>query len=47
VEQSLRLAVASAAACVSSTDTSGGIQRADACLAAADEHGYRPANALS
>jgi len=42
VEQCLRLAVASAAACVSSTDTSGGIQSADACLAAADKHGYRP-----
>jgi sugar/nucleoside kinase (ribokinase family) len=42
-ERGLRLAVASAAACVSSTDTSGGIQPADACLAAADAYGYRPA----
>jgi sugar/nucleoside kinase (ribokinase family) len=47
VEQCLRLGVASAAACVSSTDTSGGIQRADACLAAAEALGYRPADALS
>ena len=37
----LRLGVASAAACVRSTHTSDGIQRADACLAAAERLGYR------
>ena len=43
VERCLRLAVASAAACVRSPSTSDGIKRADACLAEADEAGYRPA----
>jgi sugar/nucleoside kinase (ribokinase family) len=43
VEHCLRLAVASAAACVRGPNTSDGIKRADACLAEADEAGYRPA----
>jgi sugar/nucleoside kinase (ribokinase family) len=43
VERCLRLAVASAAACVRRPNTSDGIKRADACLAEADEAGYRPA----
>jgi sugar/nucleoside kinase (ribokinase family) len=43
VERCLRLAVASAAACVRGPNTSDGIKRADACLAQADEAGYRPA----
>jgi sugar/nucleoside kinase (ribokinase family) len=42
VERCLRLAVASAAACVRSPSTSDGIQRAEACLAEADRAGYRP-----
>jgi sugar/nucleoside kinase (ribokinase family) len=42
VEHCLRLAVASAAACVRGPNTSDGIKRADACLAQADETGYRP-----
>ena len=42
VERCLRLAVASAAACVRSPNTSGGIKRADTCLAEADRAGYRP-----
>ena len=41
VEQCLRLAVASAAACVRSPHTSDGITRAGACLAEADRAGYR------
>jgi sugar/nucleoside kinase (ribokinase family) len=41
VPDCLRLGVASAAACVRSVHTSDGIQRADACLAAADAAGYR------
>jgi sugar/nucleoside kinase (ribokinase family) len=41
VPDCLRLGVASAAACVRSVHTSAGIQRADACLAAADAAGYR------
>ena len=41
VPECLRLGVASAAACVRSTHTSDGIQRADACLAAAERLGYR------
>lgn len=45
VERCLRLAVASAAACVRSPKTSDGIKRADACLAEADRIGYRPASA--
>lgn len=36
------LAVASAAACVRSPSTSGGIKTAEACLAEADRAGYRP-----
>ena len=47
VDRCLRLAVASAAACVRSPDTSGGIRPADACLAEADALGYRPADALA
>jgi sugar/nucleoside kinase (ribokinase family) len=43
VGRCLRLAVASAAACVRGPDTSGGLKDADACLAEADEAGYRPA----
>ena len=43
VERGLRLAVASAAACVRSPNTSDGIKRAEACLADADEAGYREA----
>ena len=43
VERCLRMAVASAAACVRSPTTSDGIKRADACLAEADQAGYRPA----
>jgi sugar/nucleoside kinase (ribokinase family) len=42
VERCLRLAVASAAACVRSPSTSAGITPAAACLAAADRAGYRP-----
>ena len=42
VERCLRLAVASAAACVRSQSTSAGIKLATACLADADEAGYRP-----
>ena len=42
VEQCLRLAVASAAACVRSPHTSDGITRAGACLAEAGRIGYRP-----
>jgi sugar/nucleoside kinase (ribokinase family) len=42
VERCLRLAVASAAACVRSPSTSDGIKRAAACLADADQAGYRP-----
>ena len=42
VERCLRLAVASAAACVRSPRTSDGIRRAGACLAEADRVGYRP-----
>jgi sugar/nucleoside kinase (ribokinase family) len=42
-ERCLRLGVASAAACVRDPSTSGGIKRADACLADADRAGYRPA----
>ncbi len=41
VQDSLRLAVASAAACVQEAHTSAGIQSAEACLVAADELGYR------
>ena len=41
VERCLRLAVASAAACVRSPNTSGGIKPAPACLAEADRAGYR------
>jgi sugar/nucleoside kinase (ribokinase family) len=47
VEECLRLAVASAAACVRSPSTSEGIQPADACLAEADRAGYRPTGASS
>jgi sugar/nucleoside kinase (ribokinase family) len=43
VEQCLRLAVASAAACVRSPNTSDGIKPAATCLAEADRAGYRPA----
>jgi sugar/nucleoside kinase (ribokinase family) len=43
VERCLRLAVASAAACVRSPGTSAGIKPAAACLADADQAGYRPA----
>jgi sugar/nucleoside kinase (ribokinase family) len=42
VERCLRLAVASAAACVASPATSAGIRPAADCLAAADRAGYRP-----
>ena len=42
VEQCLRLAVASAAACVRSPHTSDGIKRAEACLAETGRAGYRP-----
>ena len=42
VERCLRLAVASAAACVRSPNTSDGIKPADQCLAEADLAGYRP-----
>jgi sugar/nucleoside kinase (ribokinase family) len=42
VEQCLRLAVASAAACVQSPATSDGIKPAEVCLADADQAGYRP-----
>ena len=41
VAECLRLGVASAAACVRSTHTSDGIERAEACLAEADRLGYR------
>jgi sugar/nucleoside kinase (ribokinase family) len=41
VERCLRLAVASAAACVRGPSTSDGIKRAAACLADADQAGYR------
>jgi len=40
-ERCLRLAVASAAACVRSPNTSDGIKPADQCLAEADQAGYR------
>jgi sugar/nucleoside kinase (ribokinase family) len=43
VERCLRLAVASAAACVRSPGTSAGIKPTAACLADADQAGYRPA----
>jgi sugar/nucleoside kinase (ribokinase family) len=43
VERCLRLAVASAAACIASPVTSAGIKPAAACLADADQAGYRPA----
>jgi sugar/nucleoside kinase (ribokinase family) len=43
VERCLRLAVASAAACVRSPTTSAGIKQAASCLADADQAGYRPA----
>ena len=43
VEQCLRLAVASAAACVCSPNTSDGIKPAATCLAEADRAGYRSA----
>jgi sugar/nucleoside kinase (ribokinase family) len=43
VERCLRLAVASAAACLRSPDTSGGIRSAGACLAEAGRAGHRPA----
>jgi sugar/nucleoside kinase (ribokinase family) len=42
VEACLRLGVASAAASVSSQNTSDGIQRAETCLAQAEQAGYRP-----
>jgi sugar/nucleoside kinase (ribokinase family) len=42
VERCLRLAVASAAACVRSPHTSDGIKPAEQCLAEADLAGYRP-----
>jgi sugar/nucleoside kinase (ribokinase family) len=42
VERCLRLAVASAAACVRSPATSYGIKAVAACLADADQSGYRP-----
>jgi sugar/nucleoside kinase (ribokinase family) len=42
VERCLRLAVASAATCVRSPSTSDGIKGAAACLADADQAGYRP-----
>ena len=42
VPDCLRLAVASAAACVRSMHTSEGVQPAGTCLAAADAAGYRP-----
>jgi sugar/nucleoside kinase (ribokinase family) len=42
VEQCLRLAVASAAACVRSPNTSDGIKPADTCIVEADRAGYRP-----
>jgi sugar/nucleoside kinase (ribokinase family) len=42
VERCLRLAVASAAACVRSPNTSDGIKPAQACLVEADRAGYRP-----
>jgi sugar/nucleoside kinase (ribokinase family) len=42
VERCLRLAVASAAACVRSPNTSDGVKRAGTCLAEADRAGYRP-----
>jgi sugar/nucleoside kinase (ribokinase family) len=41
VERCLRLAVASAAACVRSPGTSDGIKRAAACVAEAEQAGYR------
>jgi sugar/nucleoside kinase (ribokinase family) len=41
-ERCLRLGAAAAAACVRDPSTSGGIKRADACLADADRAGYRP-----
>jgi sugar/nucleoside kinase (ribokinase family) len=47
VERCLRLAVASAAACVASPSTSAGIKRAAACLADADQAGYRPDSGLT
>ena len=43
-ERCLRLAVASAAACVRSPNTSDGIKPAEECLAEADRAGYRPAS---
>jgi sugar/nucleoside kinase (ribokinase family) len=43
VERCLRLAVASAAACVQDPGTSAGVKRAAACLADAGQAGYRPA----
>jgi sugar/nucleoside kinase (ribokinase family) len=43
VEESLRLAVASAAACIREAATSAGIKRADECLALAERFGHRPA----
>jgi sugar/nucleoside kinase (ribokinase family) len=43
IERCLRLAVASAAACVRSPTTSAGIKSAEACLAEAGRAGYRPA----
>lgn len=43
VERSLRLAVASAAACIRSPETSGGIEAVPVCLAAAEAAGFRSA----
>jgi len=45
VPDCLRLAVASAAACVQEAHTSAGIKPVDTCLADADELGYRPTTA--
>ena len=43
MDQVLRLAVSSAAACVQSLGTSDGIRSAEECLAAAESAGFRPA----
>jgi sugar/nucleoside kinase (ribokinase family) len=47
VERCLQLAVASAAACVTSPSTSAGIRPADECLADAESMGYRAMEAFA
>lgn len=42
IQERLRLGVAAAAGCIRSSETSGGIEAAEVCLADADRAGYRP-----